>query len=193
LSDGETLAAKDSPDLTLAAFLEESREQRWLERYSRACEQFTYPKCPQLQTSQGMVNIAKRKRDQNENTETVEESSKPVKASRTKKIAVDKIRDKRDKTVKRKNSKKSKSEEGSQKDVMNQLDSATHAVISKPMESQRLENLWDQAESFAIFDDEDEEECEEEEEEEGGGGVSGSESSDVSGAENGEITLNEWI
>jgi hypothetical protein len=147
--------------MTLAAYLEEAREQRWLERYYQACEHFTYPKCPQLQTSQGMVNNAKRKRVLNADSEDAAETEKAANKKRPKRRTPHK--------------------EVSQKSG-GQLEPEEKSSESNPLESQRLENLWVQAESFAIFDEEDEE-------------GSGSESSEgsVAEVENGEITFNEWI
>lgn len=72
-SDGENSVK------SLATYLKHSKDQLWMNLYLHTCEEFTYPKCPQLKTSQGIVNSANRKRMVNEGSDHPETPLKPTK------------------------------------------------------------------------------------------------------------------
>lgn len=123
-----TRSDNESSAKTLASFLSPSKEQFWLHLYIQTCKEFTYPKCPQLQTSQALVNNANRKRALNEGSSQSEILPKANKAS-----------------------KKSRRN-------ISQSEVETTAITTPPptqLKNQQIENIWAKAESFAIFDDQD--------------------------------------
>jgi hypothetical protein len=133
--DLEGEGEEEEENKTLERYLDQSKDLLWVNMYRKACEGFTYPKCPQLLTSQGLVNSANRKRALPDGAEP---SEKPKKANKKKLCE-------RDRTS-----------------SGDRLDSES---TQQPVKSKQLEDLWVHAESFAIFDDEEENETENEEEE----------------------------
>jgi hypothetical protein len=164
----------------LEVFLEQSRDLLWVNLYRKACESFTYPKCPQLQTSQGLVNIANRKRALPNagvgDSCPSENLPERVKKTRREREGRHRHRTGSSGTRTRAGTGVSDSAEKEREDESPQ----------RPMKNKALEDLWVEAESFAIFDEEENETEDSDEGEE--------EEDDESGVEeNDEIIVSEWI
>lgn len=134
----------------LERYLEQSKDHMWVSMYRDACQTFTYPKCPQLLTSQGLLNSANRKRVL---PEASDPSEKPEKVRKTRRE-----RHRTNPGVRLGSEEK-------------------HESTQELVKNSQFEDLWVQAESFAIFDEEENE----------------TENDDEEDDEENEILANEWI
>lgn len=119
---------------TLLTYLQDSKDQMWITLYIETCKNFQYPKCPQLQTSQGIVNDANRKRilgeigdDEEKQTPKKQESSNKNKDNQNNR---EKNKDKDKKKRKKTNTPKkgSNSTSASKKIVFNSSSTSTSST-----------------------------------------------------------------